>query len=160
LQPLALKGYRIFHDVPFLGGKGNYNIDHVVVGPSGVVVVEVKTFRKRRANESGTEHEVYFDGQLLHFPWGKRRAELDQVVRNAESLSKWIFQRTGLDVIPRQVLTFPSWYVKETPTPTIRVVHTDFLVGAVHGNGKNILSDQQIDLIARQLEVQCRDVVD
>src|SRR5262249_37161947 len=43
LEPLKSDGYRIFHDVPCEGRKKNFNIDHVVVGPSGVAAIEVKT---------------------------------------------------------------------------------------------------------------------
>jgi hypothetical protein len=40
LNQLAAEGYRIYHDLQFEG----FNIDHVLVGPSGVYSVETKTF--------------------------------------------------------------------------------------------------------------------
>jgi Nuclease-related domain len=43
LEPLAARGYRIIHDVD----KGYGNIDHIVVGPTGVFVLETKAWRGR-----------------------------------------------------------------------------------------------------------------
>jgi len=34
------------------------------------------------------------------------------------------------------------------------------LLDAIRGNGESVLMDDQIDLIARQLDVACRDVDD
>ena len=42
LNQLAANGYRIYHDLQF----GDFNIDHVLIGPSGVYSVETKTFKK------------------------------------------------------------------------------------------------------------------
>lgn len=42
LNRLAADGYRVYHDLQFEG----FNIDHVLVGPSGVYSVETKTFKK------------------------------------------------------------------------------------------------------------------
>src|SRR5207248_10817074 len=66
LNQLMSDGFRVFHDVPF----GNYNIDHVLIGPTGVFVVETKTRRKRTAHGAG-KHKVQFDGTQLNFPGGK-----------------------------------------------------------------------------------------
>jgi hypothetical protein len=46
LQVLWHQGFRIFHDIPVLGATGPFNIDHVVLGRSGVFVIETKARRK------------------------------------------------------------------------------------------------------------------
>ena len=43
LRPLEARGYRIFHDLSTASG----NIDHVVIGPTGVFVLETKAWRGR-----------------------------------------------------------------------------------------------------------------
>jgi hypothetical protein len=48
LEGLRESGFRIFHDVPCEGRKKNFNIDHVVVGKTGVAAIEVKTRRKKK----------------------------------------------------------------------------------------------------------------
>lgn len=160
LRPLERRGYFVFHDVPFAGATGPYNIDHVTVGATGVAVIEVKTPRKGRARPGHKEHVVKFDGQQLIWPWGEDRRGIEQTANAARSLADWIQERTGLRITPRQILTFPSWYVEEQPGAPLRVVQTKFLESAVLGRGETILTPDQVDLIARQLELQCRDVSD
>src|SRR5688500_2183317 len=58
LNQLMPLGFRVFHDIPCL----NFNVDHVVVGTSGLFVVETKG-RSKPAEESA----VVFDGQRLQF---------------------------------------------------------------------------------------------
>jgi Nuclease-related domain. len=70
LEPLRENGFRIFHDVPCEGRKRNFNIDHVVVGPSGVTAVEVKTRRKKKGREGYEEHVVTYDGATAHLALG------------------------------------------------------------------------------------------
>ncbi len=42
LETLGERGYRVFHDVV----GGNFNLDHVLIGPAGVFTVETKTYSK------------------------------------------------------------------------------------------------------------------
>lgn len=158
LEPLLADGYRVFHDVPGEGREKYFNLDHVAVGPSGVTLIETKTRRKGRARQGFPDHEVSFDGQRLIWPWGEDRSGLDQAVRNADYLHSWIKQRTGLDVMVRPILTLPGWYVHEKRGTGIRVVNSKILSGVIRDSGDRVLSDEHIDLIARQLDVVCRDV--
>jgi len=48
LDVLRSESFRIFHDVPAEGRTKNFNIDHVVVGKTGVSAIEVKTRRKKK----------------------------------------------------------------------------------------------------------------
>src|SRR5690606_17037137 len=59
LQSLWTDGYRIFHDVP---GDGEWNVDHVVVGPAGVFAIETKARTKRPGNRGERDYEAVFDG--------------------------------------------------------------------------------------------------
>jgi hypothetical protein len=52
---LAAAGYVAFHDVP---GDGKWNVDHVVVGPGGVLVLETKTRARRRPTRDQQEQDV------------------------------------------------------------------------------------------------------
>jgi hypothetical protein len=63
---LAAAGYIAFHDVP---GDGKWNVDHVVVGPGGVFVLETKTRARRTPTRDQQEQDVVFDGKALQFPW-------------------------------------------------------------------------------------------
>ena len=79
LTPLGREGYRIYHDVPAGSGNRKFNLDHVVVGPTGVSAIETKTRRKGRARPGFKDHEVTFDGQKLIWQWG----EIAQLHREA-----------------------------------------------------------------------------
>ena len=68
--------------------------------------------------------------------------------------------RTGQDFPVRAVLTLPGWFVTETPSDALRVINPSFIANAVHNTKAQVLSDKQIDLIARQLDSLCRDVED
>lgn len=158
LRPLQLQGYRVFHDIPCEPGKKEFNIDHVVVGPTGVAVVEVKTRRKGAARPGFKDHEVFFDGAKLVWPWGEDRHGVQQTLNEANWLRKWVAERTTLNVAVKPILALPGWYVHETPSPEIRVVNPDFLSRAVSGRGEIALQPNEIELIARQLDLVCRDV--
>jgi hypothetical protein len=159
LRPLQLLGYRVFHDVPCVQGDDGFNIDHAVVGPTGVTVVETKTRRKGNARPGLKDHEVNFDGKQLNWPWGYDRDDIQQTINQADWLRKWIEETTGWKVSVKCVLSLPGWFVRESPSP-IRVVHPSYIADAVRGRGQQCLTDLQIDQIARQLEIRCRDVQD
>jgi hypothetical protein len=160
LRPLHLHGYRVFHDVPCKSGENGFNIDHAVVGPSGVWVVETKTRRKGNARPGLKDHEVTFDGQRLNWPSGYDQKAVEQTINEADWLRKWIKETTGWDVAVRCVVSIPGWYVRESPSKLIRVVNPKVLPAVVEGRGPAVLTEQQIDQISRQLEIRCRDVAD
>ncbi len=160
LDPLVRAGYRVFHDIPAEGRQRDFNIDHVVVGPTGVAVVETKAYRKRRGIPGRKEHEITFDGKRLEFPWGNSEEEIRQAIAAGEWLHEWLKQRLGQDIVVKSILTFPGWYVKESPSKDLRVVNAKILPDVIRGRDIRVLSDDQIDLIARQLDSLCRDVED
>lgn len=160
LAPLAGNGYHVFHDIPAVAGKKRFNIDHAVVGPTGLFAIETKTRRKGRAREGYEEHKVAYDGRRLDWPWGYD----DFGLRQAEARAKWLSEE--LDKIPRfglvakPVLALPGWYVVPKGFGPVAVLNQKQLVGAImKSNGQNLTQDQ-IDTLARQLDAKCRDVED
>lgn len=106
LGELARSGYRVFHDLQ--GERGN--IDHIAVGPAGVLVIETKT----RSKSKGAK--VRYDGaRLLVGDWdateqflGQARACRDDVRRRLREYSEIAAQ------IPvRAVVAIPGWKVEE-----------------------------------------------
>ena len=88
------------------------NIDHVLVGPAGVLVIETKTMRK----VGGPEEKLSFDGERL-LVRGRPLSEgwqkgLRQVEANARTV-----RRALKGVVPGEfvhpALTFPGWFVKD-----------------------------------------------
>jgi hypothetical protein len=81
---LAAAGYVCFHDLPCRKDGKEWNVDHVVVGPGGVFVLETKARARRKATRDQEESKVVFDGEKLQFPWCVDWDVVGQVRRNAE----------------------------------------------------------------------------
>lgn len=160
LESLREEGFRLFHDVPAEGRDKKFNLDHVVVGPSGVTVVETKTRRKKKGRPGSDDHVVSCDGTRLIWPWGEDTRNVDQVVAQSDWLRKWIEKRTALRVYPKPVLAIPGWYVKEQVVGAFRVANQKMLARIITQWKPQSLTAEQIDLICRQLDEQCRDVED
>lgn len=161
LNTLEQAGFRVFHDVPAENKGKKFNVDHVVVGPTGVFSIETKTRRKGRARPGFKDHEVVFDGRQLVWPWGEDRHGLDQALNEAEWLSKWLHQITGLNVKAEPILALPGWYVKCGMKPAFKILNEQNVPKHIRDWSKDVvLSSEQADLIARQLEARCRDVED
>ncbi|MCF7689183.1 MAG: NERD domain-containing protein [Cephaloticoccus sp.] len=158
LLPLLAQGYQVFHDIPVTAGKRVFNLDHVVVGPSGLFLIETKTRRKGRARTGHNDHEVTYDGKQLIWPWAEDRHGLEQVLSEARWLTEWVLKMTGLKLEAKPILALPGWYVKATARGPVNVVNSKNLRIAIKGRGQEELTPEQIDLIARQLDARCRDV--
>lgn len=79
LNQLGRRGYFVFHDVR--PPKRTANIDHLLVGPNGVFVVETKS----RSIEKGIFPSVVYDGKAIKFPNGYRdEASVSQARTNRE----------------------------------------------------------------------------
>jgi len=105
LERLRQGGYEVFHDIP----TAEFNIDHVIVGPAGVFMVETKTWRKRGGAR------ISFDGErLLLEGRSPDRDPLIQCRAQATWLSRQIEEGTGFRASVRPVLLFPGWYIEST----------------------------------------------
>ncbi len=160
LEPLKSGGWQIYHDLPFEGATGPYNIDHVAVGPNGVWVIETKCVGKREKSTNGSkEWEVEFDGAQLKWPWKEAdRLGLDQALRNASSLRTWFKEQTGKDIPVHSVVTFPGWKVIERKLADVRVANPKTLPQVLTGRKQEPLNDEELDLYTRQLSARCRNV--
>lgn len=123
-------------------------------------MIETKAVRKRRGLPGREEYKVFYDGKQLIWPWGENRNGLEQVARNADWFREWTKARTRLNVSVKAVLTFPGWFVVQQARGPVTVVDIKHVSEGVIGDGKRLLSDAQIALIAAQLDLVCRDVED
>jgi len=114
LQPLLAQGYEMFHDLGFKDANGkSFNIDHVLVGPAGVIAVETKA-RSKDAAGNGKEHAtVKYDGKEIRFSNGRETQALEQVLANARFLSKELTTHTGEKVFVHPVVSLPGWWVDQ-----------------------------------------------
>lgn len=159
LMPLAAQGCSIFHDVPCVGGGGKFNLDHVVVGPGWVAVIETKTRRKKEPGGGGKANPVIYTGDALVWPGGFRDTEsVQQVLRNADWLRMHLAKELNIQTSPAAVLTVPGWWVEDKARDPVIAVNPKALAGALPARIPAKLTAAQTDQIRRRLETLCRDV--
>ncbi len=153
LAQLSGQGFRVFHDVPDEG----FNIDHVVVGPSGIYAIETKARTKRGTEKDA--HQVGYDGKTLKFPDYVTDQPLVQAERQAKSLGRWLSKASGIALAPVPVVIIPGWFVDRTGKGRVQVLAVNgarhYLSASREGSS---LDRSQIERIAYQLELKCRDV--
>ncbi len=147
LTPLFCRGYYVFHDIPM----GDYNVDHVVVGPNGVFAIESKARRKRKS--AGTERaRVVYDGRSLHYPEVPPETYgLEAAVSRAQGLEKWLSSAVGEKISVWPILALPGWYVQRTRKGNPPVMNPKSIPNFILKTTKYDLSEQQIKRIRHQL---------
>lgn len=132
LNPLYRNDYRIYHDFPVEGRKDKGNIDHIVIGPTGVFVIETKMRRKHKKLKTGREFQkVEFTGDELIYPNFRDRHGLGQTEANAQHLQEFIKRKTGHSVSVAGILALPGWYVNQTGRGRILVRNHKSLAKAI-----------------------------
>jgi hypothetical protein len=145
LEGLRVTGARIFHDVPAEG----FNLDHVVIAPQGIYVVETKTWSK-----PFPKAQVTFDGEGVlvngrppdRNPVVQVRAEVDWLRRNLEG-------STGKRLPIRGVIVFPGWWVAPMTAETrseVWVLEPKALPGFIEHEPR-VLPDSDVALAAYHL---------
>lgn len=161
LDELRSSGFRIFHDVPAKGARKSFNLDHVVVGATGVFLIETKARRKGVVRPGFKDHEVISDGQKLVWPWGEDVKSIEQAQNEAVWLAEWLKTMTGLTINVRPILALPGWFVDRRGVGGVAVLNQKNLVGYISKPLQfAALTAESVDLISRQLDSRCRDVED
>jgi hypothetical protein len=150
LDQLMRVGFQVFHDIP----ADNFNIDHLVVGPSGVIVVETKGRSKTRgtAGPEKADYNVKYQNGVLKFPGWQETAPIEQAKLNAQWVSKWLSNATGFTVKAKGIVVLPGWYVRSESTNSIPVLAVGAIPSFFKKYRKQALSEQQITQIVYQVE--------
>lgn len=155
LNQLMADGFQVFHDVQF----ENYNMDHVLVGRTGVFVVETKA-RRKRAADGKEKHKVLFDGTRLNFPSGWDTEALHQARLNSKTLSQWLSSATADRITAQGILTIPGWFVERSTRFDIYVTNPKQIRNFVLSSAENPLTPPEIQRAVHQLEERCKLTVD
>ena len=145
LEELRSLGCKVYHDIEETG----YNIDHVIIAPSGVFAVETKT--RRKSNQKNA-HRVKYDGQKLIFPEWEDNHGLEQAQRNAKTLSVWLSKAVGESLWVEPILTLPGWLVDRLAKGKVNVLNPKEIIGFISRDTQSTLSPQLIQRISHQLE--------
>lgn len=105
LEQLRSRGCRVIHDV--IGDK--FNIDHVVVSPRGIFVIETKTYSKPAQGRVVAD----FDGErLLINGYEPDRNPVHQARALGDWLRDLLAQSTSRTFPVRSVVVLPGWFVE------------------------------------------------
>ncbi len=111
LERLREGGYQVFHDVL---GDG-FNLDHVLIGPTGIYTVETKTWRKR------PDSRVVFDGEsIMADGFAPDRNPVVQARAQVHWLKQFLTESTGKIFPVRPVIVIPGWFVEQRDGPAGR----------------------------------------
>jgi hypothetical protein len=108
LERLREIGCVIFHD--FI--CGNFNIDHIIVGPRGIFTIETKTISKPSKGRA----EIQYDGENITI--NGFRPNRDPIARakyQANWLKDLLWDFTGIDISVRPVVLYPGWFISRQP---------------------------------------------
>lgn len=156
LNELMLNGFRVYHDIQ----AEDFNIDHAVVGPSGVFAIETKTRAKKLQTMGAEAVEVFYDGDSINFPHWRDTKILEQARGSARWLEQRITAAVGEQVTVFPAVAIPGWYTKKITKKSGPIVYNGKNPRAIFpkcGHDKP-LTDEQINRIAYQIEQLCRNV--
>jgi len=156
LNELMLDGFRVYHDIQ----AENFNIDHAVVGPAGVFVIETKTRSKNPRAKGAAAVEVTYDGDSINFPKWRDTETLEQARRNAKWLEQRLTKAVGDPVAVFPAVAIPGWYTKKITNKPGPIVYNGGNPRAIFPKcGQDVLlTEEQIKRIAYQNEQLCRNV--
>lgn len=148
LTRLQAQECTVLHDIP----AGDFNVDHVVVGPTAVFAVETKS--RRKVGEGKESANVTYDGKTLKFPrWAESRP-LEQARGQAEWLAGYLKGETGEPVPVIAVMCLPGWFVQATPEAQraeVRVINPKMTSLFLDDEGRPPLQQAQRNRIVHAL---------
>ncbi len=107
LERLRTSGAQVFHDIQADG----FNLDHVVIHPTGIYVIETKTMSKPSKGST----VLFYNGRTI-LRQGKpiKGDPVTQVKAAAKWLSQLLQESTGKRFPVRGIVTYPGWFIKTT----------------------------------------------
>lgn len=104
LESTKESGSYVYHDI----FGDNFNIDHVLISPKGIFVIETKTYSKPVKGEA----KINYDGTKILINGSEPMTNaLVQAKAGACHIKEILKESTGKDFIPFPVVLYPGWYV-------------------------------------------------
>ena len=152
-RALLPMGARVLHDIPADG----FNLDHVVIAPQGVFVIETKTRSKPRRSDARV---TVTDEGVLIAGLPPDRDPITQVLAASRWVSKLLEKTTGQRVVARGIVVFPGWYVEPMTRQWLNA-HRPWVLEpkslpAFLQYEPPVLSDREVTMFANHLEVYVR----
>lgn len=152
LEALREKGHRVFHDL--IGG--NFNVDHVIVGPKGVFSIETKTISKPAKGQS----QIDYDGEKIRVNgFSPDRDPIVQSKAQANWIKALIVDSTGKKIAIRPVVLYPGWFISPQPKNAEVWVLNEKAFPVFLDNEQTALTTEEIILISAHLARYSRTTV-
>jgi len=105
-REMPSRGYKVYHDIQIRKGRRTMNIDHLLVGPNGVFLIEDKTWSKPMKGQT----IVHFDGRCVYRNGVPDMRPVKEAFALAREANSYIKSLTGVSVPIKPVLVFVGWY--------------------------------------------------
>jgi hypothetical protein len=155
LNYLMLNGFQVFHDFP----QEHNKIDHIVVGPGGVVAIETRAIEKPYPGKGTAAARMTYDGQSLILPDQHKISEpIAQAKKQAADLAAWLGSVINEPVAVQAALALPGWVVERTKRDGFVLLagqKEDYLQALNGREGGEALADELIRQIAHHLSEKC-----
>lgn len=152
LNRLVARDCVVLNDLP----ADKFNIDHVVIAPAAIYVVETKSFRKPR--DGGKQASIVrYEGDALVFPDFRTRKPLEQAERNAKWLAGELREALGQQYPIVPAVALPGWFIQPVPPARQKgtIVFTPMGQGAdFMAEGPERITPIQRGLIAKALALR------
>lgn len=155
LDQLMREGAAVFHD----SSAEKFNSDHVVIALQGVLAVQTKGYSKPNRGVGAAHARVQFQGEALQIPDRLRVEPIEQAVRQAQSLSRWLGSATGEVAAVTRVVALPGWFVARKGRADVLVFNGKELRGQLlKARTAKPRSAHQTRRVVHQVEQRCRNV--
>jgi len=130
--------YTVIHDIETPYG----NVDHIVVGPTGVFVIETKSHHGRITERNGL---------LLRNNKPLEKNFIKQVLDNTFYIKEKIKESVGIEAYVKALLVFTNAYVDiKREIANVKIINKSFLLKAIK-NSRTSLTDEQINSLEELL---------
>jgi len=157
LEPLTNQGWKVFHDFVMPGAKKPYNIDHIVVGPTGVFAIETKA-RSKQPKEKSCNNEAQVDYDQVIFPCGRRLMPMKQAKGCARALRDWLNDK-GVDVaFVNPVAVLPGWTLNYKTVKASREIRDPRNLASYIRDSTSSLNSAKLEKAVIEIEKHCRSI--
>ncbi len=148
LEGLRKDGYRVFHDI----AADNFNLDHVVIGKTGIYVVETKTWGNNASIKSAT-----YDGRTLTLNgYAVPKNPISQVQAEARWLSDILRKSIGNKFYVQPIIALPSKFIDPSVNKTLEPENVRLLnpktIATFLNHDAEKLTDEQVNQASLHLE--------
>jgi hypothetical protein len=154
LETIRQDGFRVFHDI--IGP--HFNVDHLLVGPRGVYVIETKTLTRPHSRIA----TIWYDGETVSVAGlTPERDPVKQASALARSMGELVKESSGKTYAVRPVVLYPGWSVERPNNlrPDVWVLNPKTLPALIR-NEPLALEDDEVNVIAFHLSRYVRAEID